>query len=127
MAEYDASIAVALRLITQKGRLVTLQKMSNASTDPDKPWNGSGLPSVESQVNNVPACFVPHMGSNLGFINIDTELLKRSEQVALVAPTQEGLEVNNVVLDNSITWKINWVQVLKPGLQTVLYVFGVSR
>ena len=127
MAEYDASIAVAIRLITKKGRAVILQKMSNASSDPAKPWRGQGLPVVESSVPNVPACFVPHQGSDMGFISVDVELLKKSEQVALIAPIAEGLEVNDRISDNGITWKVDWVQVLKPGLQTVLYVFGVSR
>lgn len=127
MSEYDASVAVAINLIRKKGRIVTLQKMSAASTDPNKPWKGQGSPVVESSVPEVPSCFVPHTGSNLGFISVASELLKRSEQVALVAPIAEGLEVNDRILDNGVTWKVDWVQVLKPALQTVLYVFGVSR
>lgn len=128
MPDYAALSATASRLITASGRLVTLRKLSASPADVAKPWNGPGEQTVSTQVVNVPAVFVPPGNSNsLGLGVVDSELLKRAEQVALLSSPFEGLEEMNVMLDGTTSWKIEWVQVLKPADKTVLYVMGVTR
>lgn len=128
MAEYDAFVALANRLIPKKGRLIMLRQLSAAATDPTKPWKGTGAPTAARSVPDVPAVFLPASGSGLGKDIVSEELLKKVSQVALIAPVQEGLEVMHEIVDTDGTiWKVDWAQVLKPALQTVLYVFGLTR
>lgn len=128
MADYVKLAATATRLIKANGRLITLQKLSATPADATKPWNGPAAPTVAVQVTNVGAVFVPPGGSGLGRSVVDDELIKRCDQIALVAPVEEGLETMSRILDtDGQTWKIEWVQVLKPAAKTLLYVIGVKR
>lgn len=124
--DYNELVLVAQELIADTGRAITLQKLSATAADVNKPWNGPATPTVSTSVNTV-GTFVPHQGSDLGKTLVSEELLARCEQVLLVAPTQSDISEMNFVVDTSIKWKIDWVQVLKPGATIVLYVFGVSR
>ncbi len=127
MADHGKFAALATRLITKNGRLITMQRLSSTAADPNKPWNGPGAPTVASAVPNVPAVFVPP-GGGLGRDIVTEDLLQRVEQVALIAPLQEGLETMHRIIDtDGQAWKIDWVQVLKPADKTVLYVVGVTR
>lgn len=125
-ADYSRFVALSVKMIDKYGRLVDVQRLSNASGDPDKPWDGPGTPTV-AESKQVPAVFVPASGSGLGTDLVSEDLLKRAEQVALVAPTDVNLETFNVIQDTGQRWKIEWVQVLRPGPIIVLYVFGVKR
>lgn len=128
MADHTEFVVLAQELILEEGRLVTFQKLGAGPADANKPWKGAGAPTVVSQVASVPAVFVPATGSDLGRMVTDEELLKRVEQVALVAPVQEGFDSFHRILDtDSQLWKIEWMQVLKPASQTILYVVGVKR
>lgn len=128
MADHSKFAATATRLISKHGRFITMQTLSATAADPTKPWKGAGTPTVASQVANVPAVFVPSYGSDLGRTVVSEELLKRVEQIALVAPLQEGLETMHLIIDtDGQVWKIDWAQVLKPADKTVLYVIGVTR
>ena len=129
MAEYDKFVALATSLLTKKGRKVTLQQLGNASSDPSKPWRGSEYPDIAMQYNSVPAAFVPVIGKDLGVIVVDKEFLKRSQQVAIVAPVTEGIEnkVDQIQDSDGSTWKVVWGQCLRPGSQTIFYVFGLAR
>lgn len=122
---YDEMILVANELITEFGRNVSFQEFSKNITDANKPWKG-GTEIIE-QVDDVPACFVPLAGSDLGKLGISEELLKRTDQIALVAPVQENLERMHAILDDGVRYKIDWIKTLRPATQTVLYVIGVTR
>ena len=122
---YDEMIAVAQELIEEFGRPVTLQKLGKATTGSPTPWTGPGSPTVIESLP-VAACFVPPSGLDLGKLGITDDMLKRVSQVALVSPIQENLERMDTLLDN-VVYKVEWVQVLKPADQTVLYAFGVKR
>jgi len=129
VAEYDKFVALATSLLTKKGRKVTLQQLGTTANDPSKPWNGSAYQDIAMQYNDVPAAFVPVIGKDLGVIVTDYDLLKRSKQVAIVAAIAEGIEnkVDQIVDIDGSTWKVVWGQCLRPGTQTIFYVFGVAR
>lgn len=128
MADHTEFVELALELISEEGRLITLQKLGTGAADPAKPWNGSSTPTVASSVSNVPAIFVPVIGKDLGVIVKDQELLKKVQQVAIAAPVAEGLELTtDRILDGSETWRVEWAQVLKPADKTIMYLFGVKR
>lgn len=123
--DYVKLAGTAQRLIAKTGRVVTLQRLSSEPANEDKPWKGPGAPTVE-QEKEVRATFVPASGG-LGRDLVDEELLKRVEQVALIAPSDVDLEVFNLVKDGESKWKIEWIQTLRPADQVLLYVFGVKR
>lgn len=123
--DYVKLAATAQRLIAKTGRTVTLQRLSSEPGDPDKPWKGPGQPEVV-QEKELKATFVPP-SAGLGRNLVDEELLKRSDQVALVAPSDINLEVFNLILDSGVKWRIEWMQTLMPAEQVLLYVFGVKR
>lgn len=129
MAEYDKFIDLAKSLLTKKGRKITLQQLGTTANDPSRPWNGSAYQDIAMQYNDVPAAFVPVIGKDLGVIVTDYDLLKRSKQVAIVAAIVEGIEnkVDRIVDTDGSTWKVVWGQCLRPGTQTIFYVFGVAR
>lgn len=129
MAEYDKFVALATSLLTKKGRKVTLQQLGNSAQDPSKPWRGSSFADIAMQYNDVPAAFVPVIGKDLGVVVTDKELLKRSQQVVIVAPVTEGIEnkVDQIQDSDGSTWKVVWGQCLRPGSQTIFYVFGLAR
>lgn len=127
-ANTSRQIALAQRLIQKNGRTVALQLLSSTAADATKPWKGAATPTV-AQTQSASAVFLPASGSmDLGSLGIDKELLKRVEQVAMVAGLPgTDLASFTTVLDGSSRFKIDWVRTLKPSDDTVLYVFGVTR
>ena len=125
MANHTEFVELAIELINEEGRAIVLQKLVG-STDPTKPWNGSGTPTVAQSANSK-AVFLPASGSDLGSVVTSPELLAQVTQVALVPPQTMDLQTMNTVVDGGVVWKINWVQVLKPADQICLYVFGLKR
>jgi hypothetical protein len=131
MATYDYTedLALARELITEFGRLVTAQRLSSAPADSNKPWKGPGTPTVD-KTHKTTAAFVPASGADLGRFVQDKELLRRCEQVALLPGTGKvSVDLNDFhfLLDEKVTWKIEWVRELKPGPLSLLYVIGVKR
>ena len=124
--DYTEFALLAQTLIAENGRAVKIQKLDSAAAYPDKPWKGAGVPTVTTE-RELPAVFVPASGSGLGRDIVNEELLSRVEQVALIAPTDINLSGFTVILDDGVRWSIDWVQELRPGPLTVLYVFGVKR
>lgn len=123
---YDKLAQTAVRLIAKTGRSVTLQKLDATPEDSNKPWKGPATPTVADSADLI-ATFVPAGGGGLGLDFIDDELLKRAEQVALIAPSEKDVSEFHAVLDGSSRWKIEWVQVLKPAEKVLLYIVGVKR
>lgn len=126
VTDYTEFVQLAQELIAENGRQVVLQKLEATALDAYKPWKGPGVPTVAS-TETLMAVFVPASGSSLGRDIVNKELLGRVEQVALIAPTDVSLEDFHAILDDGVRWNIDWIQVLRPGTLTVLYVFGVKR
>lgn len=122
---YVKLAATAQRLIDKTGRMTTLQRLSSKPEDEDKPWKGPGSPTV-IQTKELKATFVPASGG-LGRDLVDEELLKRVDQVALIAPSDIDLEAFNLILDGGSQWRVEWIQTLRPADIVLLYIFGVKR
>jgi hypothetical protein len=124
---YETNIALAQRLIEKKGRQVTFEKLSGTVADATRPWKGAGTPTTEKTVKRK-AVFLIHEGRrDLGYFGIDEELLKRVEQIVLVAPGTVDLTDFNSITDGSQRYVVDWQRVLRPGDPTILFVFGVKR
>lgn len=125
MSNHQNFIALALRLIAKHGRDVTFKVLSSTAADADKPWRGTA--TAPTVIGPLKAVFVPFRGYEFGSEYTDTSLFKEVEEVCLVAGGQGDLETAHLLTDGGKELKIEWVQRLRPGDQTVLYAFGVDR
>lgn len=127
MADHSDFLALARELIQEEGRSVTFAKLGTTAADVDKPWRGAGSPTLVGQVTTT-AVFLPDSGG-FGELIEDEELFKKSEQFLLVAPpsTGEDLSDYNIVVDDSVRWKITITKCLKPASLALLFAMGVSR
>lgn len=125
--DYATLVPLVRQLISATGRSVTFQRLSSTPSDPSKPWNGPGTPTVAESVVTA-ATFVPPSGDSFGKEFLSSELLSRCEQVCLTAPNVSmALSSATVILDAAQRWSVAWVYELKPGDTTLLFAFGVKR
>ena len=124
MSNHLKFIALALRLIAKHGRNVTFKVINSTPADADKPWRGTATPPT--QIGPLKAVFVPFRGFEFGSEFTDNALFKEVEQICMVAGGQGNLETTHLITDSGKDYKVEWVQRLRPGDQTVLYAFGVS-
>ena len=131
--DYNAMAAVAEQLIDENGREITIFRFDQTFTDSAKPWKGPtdprGTPDETATLN---AVFVPISGAaSLGMKTLDQDLLKRTEQVCLIAPGVTSvpfdLATANEIIDGGVNSKVTFVETLKPGDTVLLYYVGVSR
>lgn len=119
----------AYAMIEESGRKITLKNNRNDTPDPSKPWEVSTNPI---SVTDVPACFVaPSDIEQLGITNFAEDLLKKIEQVAMVAPSDkitDDLSDFDMLLDtDGEEYRVFEVRKLKPGTVTLLYYIFVGR
>lgn len=126
MFDYQEVITVAKELILEFGRTANYQILSSTAADPSKPWDGPGTPVVSVDIP-APSVFVPSSGNGLGKDLATEDLLKKVKQVALVSPVDDRIEKCHQIVDGGITYKIEWVQTLKPANEIVLFVVGVNQ
>ncbi len=130
--DYVALANQALTLITDNGRSVTFRRLDRTPADPAMPWRGAADPRATPDASVAgPAVAVPPSGAAaLGLRVEDSELVKRSEQifiVALGATSTDDLTTFDEVLDGTELWKIVGVEKLRPAATTLLYFVGVAR
>lgn len=125
--DYTEFVALAQELITDNGRALAFQRLESVPDNPAQPWKGAGTPTVVEQISGVYGVFVPAKGSDLGRSFVSEELLKKVDQMVLVAGRTEDLEQFDLIVDDGLKWRIEWAQVLRPGPLVVLYSFGVCR
>jgi hypothetical protein len=128
--DYTAAIATAQRLIGENGRSVTLVEFNRTPANVAEPWKGAADPrAVPDSTLVVDAVFVePSSATKLGLALVDSDLVKRSDQIMIVSPgAAVDLSVFQEVLDTSVRWKITAIEVLKPGASVVLAYIGVRR
>lgn len=125
---YADNVELAQRLINAKGRDISLEVLSSTPEDINKPWKpgAAGIPTVATSYS-VKAVFVPAAGADLGKTFVDKELLKRCDEVMLVAGQTNDLTTCHRVLDGGKYWRIAWTKVLEPGDTKIFYAMGVVR
>jgi hypothetical protein len=123
--------ATANRLIVRNGRVVTFRQFNQTPNDSNKPWRGPTNPRAGATEVTVSAAFLsPTRADLLGVSRKDDELVKRTVQIALVAPGPDvtaDLSVFHEIVDESSTWQIIWVELLRPAETRILYFVGVGR
>lgn len=130
--DYTAISTIAFNLVSNFGKTVTFEKFSSALEDPAKPWLGPVDPRLTPDATAIVSAVAvePDSTVQLGISTSDSDLVKRSEQILIVAPGPsftEDLATFNEVIDGSIRWKITVVEKLRPANDTLLYFVGISR
>jgi len=127
-----AQAATAKRLVDAKGRSVTFIQLDAGTDDANQPWRGKA-DARATPANSVTliAAFVPPSGVALGAeMALAEDLVKRSEQIMLVAPgtDQRDFSAYDEVIDTDGTrWKIIFSDLLKPAEIAILWSIGVRR
>lgn len=132
LIDYTTIAETALTLIEGTGREITVIRFNQTPADTDYPWEGPADPrSSPDATTDVYATFVsPSQASELGMETVDADLLKRTSDIAIVAPGPTltfDLSTANEVTDGDITKKILDVQKLKPGATTLLYFLFLAK
>lgn len=132
--DYDAIAQIAKDQILDKGRAISLYKLSG---DPPanvlKPWRGKGVQTKGTPVNTygvfaVPNTSIPTESRGLGFDWVDQDLLKRARHVCIVpAVGNPDLEGFHICSDGARDFTIIWGQCLQPGTVKLIYVFGLAE
>lgn len=126
MGEYDGALALALRLIKKKGRVVTLRQFSDAPVpDANKPWRVGQLSSTD-----IPGfAILLDMGSMGEHYMPGTEIQIGDKLVLMPA---SGLSATPQLRDVLVfgaeePWAIVTIQTLEPGGVPVLHSLQVRR
>lgn len=128
MGTYDRQVATAERLIREKGKPVQVVRQSTTLPDPDRPWE-PGEP-VETLTDAY--------GVFLNFNAADMETMSKmagasevqaSDRKVLLAAAAAGapLTTNDKLRDADGDWSIEWVQVLAPNGENILYTVRARR
>lgn len=124
--DYTDDVAFAVESVAEYGRAVKFKRLAE-TVDPANPL--AGPVAAPALSDPVPAVFVVLTGNNsLGISKRTVDLMKNSEQVALIAPSaiDYAAQTHIVDFDNSV-WKIDLIDKFMPGAVPVLYYIGVSR
>lgn len=130
MVDTTKAIAAAQRLLAANGRSVTLVKYDTTPADSAEPWKGPTDPRASVDVSTTTdAVFVnPTDGKRLGLSARVDDLLKTIEQLAIVSL---GAAVDpaqyDELQDGGVSYKIAFVEVLRPGDDYLLGFIGVQR
>lgn len=128
MGVYDRQIATAERLIREKGKAVQVVRQTTTIPDPDKPWE----PGVPGETTT------DAYGVFLNFNQNDLETMSKmpgasevqaSDRKVLLAAASAGapLTTNDKLRDADGDWSIEWVQVLAPNGENILYTVRARR
>lgn len=128
MGTYDRQVATAERLIREKGKAVKVVRQSTTLPDSNKPWE----PGVPTET------LTDAYGVFLNFNAQDMETMSKmagasevqsSDRKVLLAAAAAGapLTTNDKLRDADGDWSIEWVQVLAPNGENILYTVRARR
>ena len=133
MAKDYTSIAdTALAMVKKYGRSMTITKFDQSAGDPAKPWEGASDPRGVGKTSLTIYAVAVSVTSaiQVGLVTKDDDMVKRSEQILIVAPgsvEQTDLGNFNIVSDGSVEWKVAGVDKMQPSNLILLYYIGVKR
>lgn len=128
MGTYDRQIATAERLIREKGKAVQVVRQTTTIPDPNKPWEpgtpGESLDDAYGVFLNFNAKDMETMSKMAGA----SEVQASDRKVLLAAAALTGAPTTNDKLrDATGDWSIEWVRVLSPNGENILYTLRVRQ
>lgn len=131
MASFDYTdvAQTAIDMVAEFGRTITLIQLSASPADPTMPWRGATDPrGVPVASKTCLAVFVdPFSLRALGLTNVADDFLKRANQIAVIATSEDLAPYNEVVDADGSRWRVTFVHMLKPAAQNLLAYVGVTR
>lgn len=130
MANTTKIIATAQRLIKADGRLISLIEFNETPGNASRPWLGPSNPvTTPKETLQVYAVFGSPGGIlALGRSDEVNDLIKSSEQIAIVSPGKDvDMTKYHQVLDGTVYWKISGRQIFKPGTALLIAYLGLTR
>lgn len=128
MGNYDRQVATAERLIREKGKPVQVVRQSTTLPDPNRPWEpGEPVETLTDAYGvflNFNAQDMETMSKMAGASEIQS-----SDRKVLLAAAAAGapLTTNDKLRDADGDWSIEWVQVLAPNGENILYTVRARR
>lgn len=129
---FASARALAKKLITKNGRLVTYQITSDFPQNPNEPW---GPNTANVDIANVPAVFLEFKKEDLNFRNAfgiggtDT-LIQLGDKKCLIAkldlPNTTPQTKDKILDADGTEWNIITVKELQPGLITDSVMFTLQ-
>ena len=125
--DYSALQDKAKDLIEHYGRTVELLKESRTSADPSAPWEGTT--TEETRVTDVYAVYIPLFGESpvVEAIAVLGGTVNKSMNSFLIGDVSgQDVRTFQKVVEDSKVWRINKVDVIKPGGTVLLYQVEVE-
>lgn len=128
MGVYDSQVAMAERLIREKGKPVQIVRQTTTLPDPSKPWEPGEPIEVLDDAYGVFLNFNQKDMETLSKMAGASEILSSDRKVLLAAAATNGSPTTNDKLrDASGDWAIEYVQVLSPNGENILYTLRVRK
>ena len=125
--DYSALQDKAKDLIEHYGRTVELRKESRTSADPSAPWEGTT--TEETRVTDVYAVYVPLVGESPvveAIAALGGSVNKSMNSFLIGDVSGQDVRTFQKVVEDSKVWRINKVDVIKPGGTVLLYQVEVE-
>lgn len=127
MGIYDSQVALAERLIREKGKAVQVVRQATTTT-PGKPWKAGAPNESLDDAYGVFLNFSQKYMETLSKMAGASEIQASDRKVLLAAAALSGAPTTNDKLrDETGDWSIEWVQVLSPNGQNILYTLRVRQ
>lgn len=120
MGVYDSQIALAERLISEKGKEVQLVRRTVVVPDPSKPWETGTSTEV---ITNVHAVFLNFNQKDLETQHRMYGEIEVGDRKVLIAAAATGgpISIKDVLRDGATEYTIEYVQVISPNGEDILY------
>lgn len=122
--DYDELQAMALELVAEAGRSITISRKGRTPADANKPWLGGSGAATTWTGKGV---FVELSSANrLGLMVVTQDMEKRKSRCLLVPHTGVDLATYDTVTDGTDVLRILSAQTLKPGDVVLAYFLEVA-
>ena len=122
MARFDRAIALAKRLISKNGEIVTLRTYAQGDSESDSPWKrAENIPDDQP----IEAVFLDYERTY-----IDGQAIKQGDQMVLMPSeglTEAPVEDSIVIRGEDQNWKVVSVKPLNPNGQVIMYELQVRQ
>lgn len=128
MGTYDRQVATAERLIREKGKAVQLVRQTTTTPDPTKPWEPGESTETLTDAYGVFLNFNQNDMETMSKMAGASEVQASDRKVLLAAAAAGNPPTTNDKLrDADGDWSIEWVQVLAPNGENILYTLRARR
>lgn len=129
--DYTPIKAVVERLIEDHGRSLTLVIRDTTPDNASQPWRGPADPGTNITKTAIGVNVHSFLKSFFGteFIDEDGKLIRRTNKSILFAENSvAGFDITlaDLLIDGSITYKVDRVNVLDPGDTPILYEVDIK-